>query len=163
VTGALLVLKAAAPVMAAHGGGAITAISSVASAVTHRWFGAYGPAKAALDHLCRVAADELGPSGIRVNTVRPGLTRTELVGMLTEPGPVLDDYVSQTPLGRIGDPDDVANLVRFLSGPEASWITGETISVDGGHALRRGPDLSSLLEPVFGAEGLRGVVPGPTT
>jgi NAD(P)-dependent dehydrogenase (short-subunit alcohol dehydrogenase family) len=158
LTGTLLTIKHAARVMARQGGGSMVAISSVAGAVTHRWFGAYGPAKAAIDMLCRVAADELGASGIRVNTVRPGLTRTDLVGMLTAPGPALDDYLACTPLARIGEPDDVAALVRFLLGPEASWITGENISVDGGHAVRRGPDLSGLLEGVFGADGLRGVV-----
>ena len=63
------------------------------------------------------------------------------------------------PLARVGEPEDVAGLVRFLIGPEAAWITGQNIGVDGGHALRRGPDLSGLLEGVFGADGLRGVVP----
>jgi NAD(P)-dependent dehydrogenase (short-subunit alcohol dehydrogenase family) len=158
LTGTLLTIKHAARIMARQGGGSMVAISSVAGAVSHRWFGAYGPAKAAIDMLCRVAADELGASGIRVNTVRPGLTRTDLVGMLTGPGPALDDYLACTPLGRIGEPEDVAALVRFLLGPEASWITGENISVDGGHAVRRGPDLSGLLEGVFGADGLRGIV-----
>jgi NAD(P)-dependent dehydrogenase (short-subunit alcohol dehydrogenase family) len=158
LTGTLLTIKHGARIMARQGGGSIVAISSVAGAVTHRWFGAYGPAKAGIDMLCRVAADELGASGIRVNSVRPGLTRTDLVEAITAPGPVLDDYLACTPLGRIGEPEDVANLVRFLLGPEASWITGENISVDGGHAVRRGPDLSGLLEGLFGAEGLRGVV-----
>jgi NAD(P)-dependent dehydrogenase (short-subunit alcohol dehydrogenase family) len=158
LTGTLLTIKHAARVMARQSGGSIVAISSVAGAVTHRWFGAYGPAKAAIDMLCRVAADELGASGIRVNTVRPGLTRTDLVGTLTAPGPALDDYLACTPLARIGEPEDVAALVRFLLGPESSWITGENISVDGGHAVRRGPDLSGLLEGVFGADGLRGIV-----
>ena len=165
LTGTLLTIKHGARIMARQGGGSIVAISSVAGAVTHRWFGAYGPAKAGIDMLCRVAADELGASGIRVNSVRPGLTRTDLVEAITAPGPVLDDYLACTPLGRIGEPEDVANLVRFLLGPEASWITGENISVDGGHAVRRGPDMSGLLEGVFGADGLRGVVtdrPGPT-
>ncbi len=158
LTGTLLTIKHGARIMARQGGGSIVAISSVAGAVTHRWFGAYGPAKAGIDMLCRVAADELGASGVRVNSVRPGLTRTDLVEAITAPGPVLDDYLACTPLGRIGEPEDVANLVRFLLGPEASWITGENISVDGGHAVRRGPDLSGLLEGLFGAEGLRGVV-----
>lgn len=165
LTGTLLTIKHGARIMARQGGGSIVAISSVAGAVTHRWFGAYGPAKAGIDMLCRVAADELGASGIRVNSVRPGLTRTDLVEAITAPGPVLDDYLACTPLGRIGEPEDVANLVRFLLGPEASWITGENISVDGGHAVRRGPDMSGLLEGLFGADGLRGVVadrPGPT-
>jgi NAD(P)-dependent dehydrogenase (short-subunit alcohol dehydrogenase family) len=158
LTGTMLTIKHGARVMARQGGGSIVAISSIAGVVTHRWFGAYGPAKAGLEMLCMVAADELGASGVRVNTVRPGLTRTELVEAITGPGPVLDDYVSCMPLGRVGEPGDVAGLVRFLIGPEAGWITGQNVAVDGGHALRRGPDLSGVLEGLFGADGLRGVV-----
>jgi NAD(P)-dependent dehydrogenase (short-subunit alcohol dehydrogenase family) len=159
LTGTMLTLKHGARVMARQGGGSIVAISSIAGAVTHRWFGAYGPAKAGLEMLCMVAADELGASGIRVNTVRPGLTNTDLVEAITAPGPVLEDYKSCMPLGRVGEPDEVAALVRFLIGPEAGWITGQNVAVDGGHALRRGPDMSGLLAGLFGADGLRGVVP----
>lgn len=159
MTGTMLTLKHGARVMARQGHGSIVAISSVAGAVTHRWFGAYGPAKAGLEMLCMVAADELGASGIRVNTVRPGLTKTDLVGPITAPGPVRDDYLDCMPLARLGEPEDVAELVRFLIGPESSWITGQNIGVDGGHALRRGPDMSGLLEGLFGADGLRGVTP----
>jgi NAD(P)-dependent dehydrogenase (short-subunit alcohol dehydrogenase family) len=159
LTGTMLAIKHGARVMARQGHGAIVAISSVAGAVTHRWFGAYGPAKAGLEMLCMVAADELGASGIRVNTVRPGLTKTDMVEVITAPGPVRDDYIDCMPLARLGEPDDVAGLVRFLIGPESGWITGQNIGVDGGHALRRGPDMSGLLEGVFGADGLRGVVP----
>jgi NAD(P)-dependent dehydrogenase (short-subunit alcohol dehydrogenase family) len=159
LTGTMLTLKHGGRVMARQGAGSIVAISSVAAAVTHRWFGAYGPAKAGLEMLCMVAADELGASGVRVNTVRPGLTRTDMVEVITAPGPVRDDYQSCMPLGRLGDPEEVAALVRFLIGPEAAWITGQNVGIDGGHALRRGPDMSSLLEGVFGADGLRGIVP----
>lgn len=60
------------------------------------------------------------------------------------------------PIARVGKPEDVAALVRFLVGPEASWITGETISVDGGHHLRRGPDYTPFVEPLYGADTLRG-------
>ena len=159
LTGTMLTIKHGARVMARQGHGSIVAISSVAGGTTHRWFGAYGPAKAGLEMLCMVAADELLASGVRVNTVRPGLTNTDLVEAITAPGPVRDDYIDCMPLARVGEPADVAGLVRFLIGPEASWITGQNIGVDGGHALRRGPDLSGLLEGVFGADGLRGVVP----
>jgi len=161
LTGTMLTIKHGARVMARQGHGAIVAISSVAGGTTHRWFGAYGPAKAGLEMLCMVAADELGASGVRVNTVRPGLTRTDLVEAITAPGPVRDDYIDCMPLARLGEPEDVAGLVRFLIGPEAGWITGQNIGVDGGHSIRRGPDMSGLLEGVFGTDGLRGIVPEP--
>ncbi|HEY4376452.1 MAG TPA: SDR family oxidoreductase, partial [Acidimicrobiales bacterium] len=143
--------------MVRAGGGSIVAISSLAGSTTHRWFGAYGPTKAGIDMLCKQSADELGPSGVRVNAVAPGLIRTDLVGFVTEGGAVLDDYVLNTPLGRIGEPEDVAELVRFLVGPESSWLTGQRINIDGGQALRRGPDYRSAFEPMFGADAMRGV------
>jgi len=158
LTGTMLTVKHGARAMVRQGGGSIVAISSIAGAVTHRWFGAYGPAKAGLEMLCMVAADELGASGVRVNTVRPGLTRTELVAPLTAPGPVLDDYNACMPLGRPGEPAEVAAVVRFLLGPESGWVTGQNIGVDGGRTLRRGPDLSPMLAGLFGDDGLRGVV-----
>jgi NAD(P)-dependent dehydrogenase (short-subunit alcohol dehydrogenase family) len=158
LTGTMVTIKCAGKVMARQGGGSIVGVSSIAGVITHRWFGAYGPAKAGLEMLCMVAADELGASGVRVNTVRPGLTKTDLVQAITAPGPVRDDYLACMPLGRLGEPEDVAALVRFLLGPEASWITGQNIAVDGGHSLRRGPDLSGLIGPLFGEEGLRGIV-----
>ncbi|MCU1499991.1 MAG: putative oxidoreductase, partial [Acidimicrobiales bacterium] len=144
--------------MVRGGGGSFVAISSLASRTSHPWFGAYGPAKAGIDQLCRQAADELGPSNVRVNSVCPGLIRTDLVGFITAGGPVLDSYEENIPLPRIGEATDVADLVRFLVGPESSWITGQAINIDGGHSLRRGPSLAGAIEPLFGADGLRGVV-----
>lgn len=161
LTGTMLALKHGAAAMVAGGGGSFVAISSIASATSHPWFGAYGPSKAGVDQLCRQAADELGASDVRVNSVCPGLIDTELVGLITAGGPVLDSYEASIVLNRIGRPDDVANLVRFLVGPESSWITGQAIVVDGGQSLRRGPDLSGAIEPLFGADGLRGVVHAP--
>ena len=122
LTGTMLTLKHGGAALVRGGGGSFVAISSIAAATTHPWFGAYGPAKAGIDQLCRQAADELGPSDVRVNSVCPGLIDTDLVGFITAGGPVLDSYTENIPLTRIGRPDDVANLVRFLIGPELSLI-----------------------------------------
>lgn len=158
LTGTMLTLKHGAAALVRSGGGSFVAVSSIAAATSHPWFGAYGPAKAGIDQLCRQAADELGPSDVRVNSVCPGLIDTDLVGFITAGGPVLTSYTENIPLTRIGRPDDVADLIRFLVGPESTWITGQAINVDGGHSLRRGPSLAGAIEPLFGADGLRGVV-----
>jgi NAD(P)-dependent dehydrogenase (short-subunit alcohol dehydrogenase family) len=159
VTGTMLTIKHAARPMAKAGHGSIVGISSIASSNIHRWFGAYGPGKAGIDHVCMLAADELGASGIRVNSIRPGLVDTDLVSSITTGGPVLDDYLACMPISRVGTVDDIAAMARFLVGPESTWVTGQTINVDGGHCLRRGPDYGPLLEPVYGTEALRGIVP----
>jgi 7-alpha-hydroxysteroid dehydrogenase len=159
VNGSMYVLKHAAREMVRGGGGSFIGISSIAAGNTHRWFGAYGVSKSAVDHLMQLAADELGPSWVRVNCIRPGLIRTDLVAPITSSPEVSADYASCTPLPRAGEVDDIANAAVFLLSDAASWITGQVINVDGGHGLRRGPDMSAMLEPVFGADGLRGVVP----
>ncbi|OBK45788.1 SDR family oxidoreductase [Mycobacterium sp. 1081908.1] len=158
VNGTMYVLKHAARELVRGGGGSFVGISSIAASNTHRWFGAYGVTKSAVDHMMQLAADELGPSWVRVNSVRPGLIRTDLVGPITESPELSADYRQCTPLPRVGEVEDVANLAMFLLSDAASWITGQCINVDGGHILRRGPDFSAMLEPAFGAEGLRGVV-----
>jgi NAD(P)-dependent dehydrogenase (short-subunit alcohol dehydrogenase family) len=158
INGTMYVLKHAAREMVRGGGGSFVGISSIASSNTHRWFGAYGPSKAALDHLMMVAADELGPSSVRVNGIRPGLTRTDMVAPIMESEAISEDYRACTPLPRVGEVEDIANLAVFLLSDAAGFITGQVINVDGGHGLRRGPDLSGMLEPLFGADGLRGVV-----
>lgn len=160
LNGTMYVLKHAARELVRGGGGSFVGISSIASSNTHRWFGAYGPSKAALDHLMMMAADELGASWVRVNGIRPGLTRTDMVAAVIESPAISEDYRACTPLPRVGEVADVANLAVFLLSDAASFITGQIINVDGGHGLRRGPDLSGMLEPLFGADGLRGVVAG---
>lgn len=158
VNGAMYVLKHSAREMVNAGGGSFVGISSIASSNTHRWFGPYGPSKAALDHLMMLAADELGASWVRVNSIRPGLIRTDMVAPILDSPEISADYAASTPLPRPGEVQDIANAAVFLLSDAAAWITGQVINVDGGHCLRRGPDMSSMLEPVFGAEGLRGVV-----
>jgi NAD(P)-dependent dehydrogenase (short-subunit alcohol dehydrogenase family) len=148
IMGTLLTLKQSAARLA-DAGGSFIAISSHAGLDTFRFLGAYGAAKAGLDHLVRVAADELGPSRVRVNSVRPGIIANELMTGITSGGPVLDSYMENIPLHRVGTVEDVAELVRFLAGPESSWITGQCISVDGGQSLRKGADFGPFAQAVY--------------
>jgi NAD(P)-dependent dehydrogenase (short-subunit alcohol dehydrogenase family) len=94
--------------------------------------------------LCRYAADELGPTGVRVNTVQPGIVDDELMAPITAGGPLLDEYLAQMPIGRVGTVEDIAAAVRFLAGPESGWISGENLAIDGGHHLRRGANYGLL-------------------
>jgi NAD(P)-dependent dehydrogenase (short-subunit alcohol dehydrogenase family) len=154
LTGTFLTLKHAGRAMAQTGGGSFIAISSVAAARSHRWMGPYCSAKLGIDMLVEVGADELGGSGVRVNSVRPGLVDTELVAAITAGGPVLDDYLAQMPVPRVGTVDDIAECVVWLAG--ATWVTGQHISVDGGHNVRRGPDYGHYVAMVYDAETLAG-------
>jgi NAD(P)-dependent dehydrogenase (short-subunit alcohol dehydrogenase family) len=149
VMGTLSVIKHCAPVMARCGGGSIVALSSIAGHMTHRNLGAYAVAKAGIEMMVRNAADELGRFGVRVNGVRPGLVPTDISAGLNNDEVTRQDYLYQMPLARTGTVDDVASAVRFLAGPEASWITGQLLGVDGGHSLRRGPDLDNLFDGAF--------------
>src|ERR1700761_1170990 len=158
VNGTMYVLKHAPREMVRGGGGSFVGISSIAASNTHRWFGAYGVGKSALDHLMQLAADELGASWVRVNSIRPGLIRTELVAPVLDSPELSADYAAITPLPRPGEVEDVANVAMFLLSDAASYVTGQIINVDGGVLLRRGPDFSAMLEPAFGADGLRGVM-----
>jgi NAD(P)-dependent dehydrogenase (short-subunit alcohol dehydrogenase family) len=152
VMGTFLTLKHAAPLLAEGDGGSFIGVSSHAGLDTFRFLGAYGAAKAGLDQLLRVAADELGPARVRVNSVRPGIIATELMTGITDGGPVLDSYHENIPLHRVGTVEDVAALVRFLAGPESSWITGQCISVDGGQSLRKGADFSYFAQMAYGEQ-----------
>ncbi len=150
LTGAFLTMKHAVPHLAANGGGAIVAISSIAAVATHRYMTPYNVSKAGLEMLVREVADELGGVGIRANAVRPSLVPTDISAGLTAVPEIVADYLEQMPLHRLGTTDDIASAVRFLAGPESSWITGVCISADGGHHLRRGPDLDGVMRMVLG-------------
>jgi NAD(P)-dependent dehydrogenase (short-subunit alcohol dehydrogenase family) len=167
LTGAFLVFKhAGAAIARAHaddgageGRGSMVAISSIAAAVTHPYMGPYCVSKAAIDMLVRQTADELGRAGVRVNSVRPGIVDTDLVSMVIDDPQVIGSYRANMPVSRPGRPEDVAQLVRFLLGPESSWVTGTSVSVDGGHHLRRGPDYEPAARAFFGDDAVDGRVP----
>lgn len=160
VVGTMLCLKHAVPEMVESGGGSFVGMSSIAGHVTHPHFGAYPVAKAGIEELMRNAADEFGASAIRCNAIRPGFISTELMDFVPRDGEVFASYVRNTPLAPssatgVGEPADVGALARFLIGPESRWITGTAINVDGGQALRSGPDFSSFLAEM-GEDVLRG-------
>jgi NAD(P)-dependent dehydrogenase (short-subunit alcohol dehydrogenase family) len=145
LVGTFLCIKHAAPVMMRGGGGSIVGMSSIAGHTTHRFMSAYCASKAGIEMLVKCAADELGEHNIRVNAVQPGIVGTDLMGFVTAGGPILDSYYSNMPVARVGTVDDIAAAVRYLAGPESTWVTGQMLGIDGGHQLRCGPDFGSVM------------------
>jgi NAD(P)-dependent dehydrogenase (short-subunit alcohol dehydrogenase family) len=146
LVGTIVCIKHAVPAMRDRGGGSIIGMSSGAGHFPHRWLWAYGASKAGVEEVCRYAAEEFGGDGIRVNVLQPGIVDDELMAPITAGGKLLDHYLANMPLGRVGTVDDVAEAVRFLAGPESSWITGACLPIDGGHHLRSGADYSLLFQ-----------------
>jgi NAD(P)-dependent dehydrogenase (short-subunit alcohol dehydrogenase family) len=132
---AFLAMQLGAPHMKASGGGSFTFVSSVAGQVT--WPGAtigYSSAKAALDHLTRVAAVELGPLGIRVNIVSPGLIKTPR--WRSQEAEWYERVAQSYPLRRIGEPSEIASVILFLASRLAANVTGQVVVADGGLSLQ---------------------------
>jgi NAD(P)-dependent dehydrogenase (short-subunit alcohol dehydrogenase family) len=150
LTGTFLGIKHAGAAIAAAGGGAIVAISSIAAPLTHPYMAPYCVSKAGLEALVRNAADELGRGGVRVNAVRPGLVRTELADPLLSDEAVVADYLAQMPISRVGTVEDIAEAIAYLCGPGSTWVTGQVLGVDGGHTLRRGPDVEHWARALYG-------------
>lgn len=147
VVSAFHTMRHGAPLMRA--GGSIICLSSGAAVLTFRHLAAYHIAKAALEGLVRMAADEPGPSGLRVNAIRPGLTRSGATETMFTQGAAAA-FLPEYPLGRLGEAQDMAGAVRFLASDESAWITGQCLAIDGGNLLRRSPDLAPL--PRVGAD-----------
>jgi NAD(P)-dependent dehydrogenase (short-subunit alcohol dehydrogenase family) len=120
--------------------------------MSSRYLSAYCAAKAAVDQLVRVAADEVGRYGVRVNAVRPGLTRTEATGAMLERDGVPQQFLALQPLARHGEAEDIAGAIRYLAGPESGWTTGQCLTVDGGHTLRMFPDAEPMVRRLLGDE-----------
>jgi 3-oxoacyl-[acyl-carrier protein] reductase len=116
--------------MLVQGGGRVINISSIVGISGYRGLSVYSATKAALDGFTRALARELGSRGITVNSVAPGYLRTELTHGLTEEQ--LEQIARRTPLGRLGEPGDIAAAVKFLVSPGAGFITGHVLVVDGG-------------------------------
>lgn len=118
------------PGMMERGWGRIIAISSTLSRFAHEGFGAHAAAKAALDGACRVLARELGPHGVTVNVVAPGLIDTDATAH--QPPEMKQAVARVTPLRRVGQPEDIGGVVAFLCSEEARWITGQYLALNGG-------------------------------
>jgi NAD(P)-dependent dehydrogenase (short-subunit alcohol dehydrogenase family) len=122
--------------MRARGGGSIIQIASVAGLIALPGRGPYSAAKAALMSLTRVMAVEVAELGIRVNAVAPGSTRTALVQQGLDDGSIrLEAILSEIPLGRMAETEEIAGTVLFLASDDAGYITGQTLVVDGGWSI----------------------------
>ncbi|MED5265191.1 MAG: SDR family NAD(P)-dependent oxidoreductase [Actinomycetota bacterium] len=140
-------------------GGSIVAISSIAGALGGRFRAAYSASKAGLDMLVKSAADELGGFGIRINSIRPGIVRSEATAAMFDHMPnMIDDYRKNMALGRVGEPEEVGDAVVWLASDASSWVTGQNIAVDGGHTLRRAPDFEPAIRARLGDEAYSEIV-----
>ena len=126
-----LLARAAHPALKAAGG-AIVAIGSMSGSNAHANLGAYGPSKAAVIMLVQVLAQEFGRDGIRVNAVSPGMVRTGMTAAVYADPALAAERDALVPLGRVATPEDMADVVAFLLGPDARYVNGHDLVVDGG-------------------------------
>ncbi len=137
LTNTWLCMKYEIPAMLASGGGAIVNISSNASLRGQAYNTAYAAAKGGVNVLTKSSAAEYGAQGIRINAVSPGVIRTPGVEKYFEEQPKIAEGLKKAAvMGRLGEPEEIAEAVAFLSSDRASFITGQLLSVDGGGAVR---------------------------
>lgn len=115
--------------------GSFIFVSSTQGVVASPLMGVYGMTKAAAISLAKTLAVELGPSGIRANCVAPGLVETRFAGALVSNDDIMKRYLDRTPLGRVGQPDDIAGAILFLASDASSYLTGQTLVIDGGYTI----------------------------
>lgn len=126
------VCKAVVPYMEAQGGGKIINMASIAGLRPSPGLGVYGVSKAAVIMLTQVLALELGPANIQVNAIAPGVIRTQFSQVLWQTPHIAEPILRRLPLGRFGEPEDVAGLALYLASPASDYVTGAVFLVDGG-------------------------------
>lgn len=129
--GPFICTQACAPLMLKNGGGAVVNIASISGLRASTLRVAYGTSKAALIHLTKQQAVEYGNAGIRVNAIAPGPVETEMAKKVHTPA-IRADYHNAIPLARYGSQEEIANAVGFLCSPDASYVNGQVLAVDGG-------------------------------
>lgn len=145
--GLFLSMKHEAKVMLAQGSGVIINLASINSRQPGEGMSAYCVSKAGVEMITRVGAVELSPRGVRVVAIGPGLVDTPLTEFSRSIPAIAEDYLANTPLGRLGRTDDIASAAVFLASDDASWVTGETLFVDGGALTKRYPEFFRILDP----------------
>lgn len=149
LTGAVIVAKYAGRTL--RDGGSLVSITSLNARQAATGMSAYCSAKAGLAMFTQVAALEFAPRNIRVNAVSPGFVHTPLTELVTLAPGVLEDYLENSPLGRVGTAQNVADAVLFLCSDKASWLTGEVLDLNGGAHLKRYPDVLGHIDRMASA------------
>lgn len=150
LSGAFLVLKHAG--RSVRDGGSITVISSLNGRQPGTGMGAYCASKAGATMLVEVAALEMAPRQIRVNAIQPGRVETPMTASSDLVPGLPEQFQDNTPLGRAGRPEEIADVAVFLASSKASWITGATFDINGGAHLQRYPDMLALLRPFMNSD-----------
>jgi NAD(P)-dependent dehydrogenase (short-subunit alcohol dehydrogenase family) len=148
VYGVFYCLKHVARQMVDQGdGGSLIAIASLNARQPAEGFTAYCASKAAVAMMVQTAALELGRYGIRANAIGPGLVETPLSARLWQNPAIRDAFIAETPMGRYAQPAEVADLALYLAGDAGSFMTGQTLYLDGGQSLKKYPEMFGLLPP----------------